>query len=49
MENTAYLAYVNLAGVQDGLQFWGEVDWLAQLEMFLPRQSMTKKILLFVK
>lgn len=23
IENTAYLAYVNLAGVQDGLQFWG--------------------------
>ena len=23
LENTAYLAYVNLAGVQDGLQFWG--------------------------
>ncbi|MGZ4850732.1 MAG: carbon-nitrogen hydrolase family protein [Candidatus Bathyarchaeia archaeon] len=23
IENTMYLAYVNLAGVQDGLQFWG--------------------------
>ena len=23
IENTAYLAYVNLVGVQDGLQFWG--------------------------
>ncbi len=23
IENTAYVAYVNLAGVQDGLQFWG--------------------------
>jgi len=23
IENTAFLAYVNLAGVQDGLQFWG--------------------------
>jgi predicted amidohydrolase len=23
LENTAYLAYVNLSGVQDGLQFWG--------------------------
>ena len=23
IENTAYLAYVNLSGVQDGLQFWG--------------------------
>jgi predicted amidohydrolase len=23
LENTSYLAYVNLAGVQDGLQFWG--------------------------
>ncbi len=23
IENTAYLAYVNLAGIQDGLQFWG--------------------------
>jgi len=23
IENTVYLAYVNLAGVQDGLQFWG--------------------------
>jgi predicted amidohydrolase len=23
LENTAYLAYVNLAGVEDGLQFWG--------------------------
>ena len=23
IENTAYLAYVNLAGVEDGLQFWG--------------------------
>ena len=23
MENTAYLAYVNLVGVEDGLQFWG--------------------------
>ncbi len=23
IENTAYLAYVNLTGVQDGLQFWG--------------------------
>jgi predicted amidohydrolase len=23
LENTAYLAYVNLAGIQDGLQFWG--------------------------
>ncbi|MCW3983725.1 MAG: carbon-nitrogen hydrolase family protein [Candidatus Bathyarchaeota archaeon] len=23
IENTCYLAYVNLAGVQDGLQFWG--------------------------
>jgi predicted amidohydrolase len=23
IENTCYLAYVNLAGIQDGLQFWG--------------------------
>jgi predicted amidohydrolase len=23
IENTAYLAYVNLVGIQDGLQFWG--------------------------
>jgi predicted amidohydrolase len=23
LENTCYLAYVNLAGIQDGLQFWG--------------------------
>jgi predicted amidohydrolase len=23
VENTAFLAYVNLAGVEDGLQFWG--------------------------
>ncbi len=23
LENTAYLAYVNLAGMEDGLQFWG--------------------------
>jgi predicted amidohydrolase len=23
MENTAFLAYVNLVGVEDGLQFWG--------------------------
>ncbi len=23
LENTTYLAYVNLAGVEDGLQFWG--------------------------
>jgi predicted amidohydrolase len=23
IENTAYIAYVNLAGVEDGLQFWG--------------------------
>jgi len=23
MENTAFLAYVNLAGIEDGLQFWG--------------------------
>lgn len=23
LENTAYIAYVNLVGVQDGLQFWG--------------------------
>lgn len=23
LENTAYLAYVNLAGLEDGLQFWG--------------------------
>lgn len=23
LENTAYVAYVNLAGVEDGLQFWG--------------------------
>jgi predicted amidohydrolase len=23
MENTAYLAYVNLVGMEDGLQFWG--------------------------
>jgi predicted amidohydrolase len=23
IENTVYIAYVNLAGVQDGLQFWG--------------------------
>lgn len=23
LENTCYLAYVNLAGVEDGLQFWG--------------------------
>jgi predicted amidohydrolase len=23
IENTAYLAYINLVGVQDGLQFWG--------------------------
>jgi predicted amidohydrolase len=23
LENTAYFAYVNLAGVEDGLQFWG--------------------------
>jgi predicted amidohydrolase len=23
IENTAYVAYVNLAGVEDGLQFWG--------------------------
>jgi predicted amidohydrolase len=23
LENTAFLAYVNLAGIEDGLQFWG--------------------------
>jgi predicted amidohydrolase len=23
LENTCYLAYVNLAGMEDGLQFWG--------------------------
>jgi predicted amidohydrolase len=23
LENTAYLAYVNLSGIEDGLQFWG--------------------------
>lgn len=23
IENTAYIAYVNLAGIEDGLQFWG--------------------------
>jgi predicted amidohydrolase len=23
IENTAFLAYVNLVGVEDGLQFWG--------------------------
>ena len=23
MENTAFLAYVNLVGVEDGMQFWG--------------------------
>ena len=23
LENTVFLAYVNLVGVQDGLQFWG--------------------------
>jgi predicted amidohydrolase len=23
LENTVYLAYVNLAGIEDGLQFWG--------------------------
>ncbi len=23
MENTVFLAYVNLAGFEDGLQFWG--------------------------
>jgi predicted amidohydrolase len=23
MENTAYLAFVNLSGIEDGLQFWG--------------------------
>lgn len=23
MENTAFLAYVNLVGIEDGLQFWG--------------------------
>jgi predicted amidohydrolase len=23
IENTAYLAYVNLVGVEEGLQFWG--------------------------
>jgi predicted amidohydrolase len=23
IENTAYLAFVNLAGIEDGLQFWG--------------------------
>jgi predicted amidohydrolase len=23
IENTAFLAFVNLAGIQDGLQFWG--------------------------
>jgi len=23
LENTAYLAYINLSGVEDGLQFWG--------------------------
>ena len=23
LENTAFLAYVNLSGVEDGLQFWG--------------------------
>lgn len=23
LENTAFLAYVNLVGVEDGLQFWG--------------------------
>ena len=23
LENTAFLAYVNLAGIQDGMQFWG--------------------------
>jgi predicted amidohydrolase len=23
LENTAFLAYVNLVGIEDGLQFWG--------------------------
>ena len=23
MENTTFLAYVNLVGIEDGLQFWG--------------------------
>jgi predicted amidohydrolase len=23
IENTAFLAYVNLVGIEDGLQFWG--------------------------
>jgi predicted amidohydrolase len=23
LENTAFLAYVNLSGIEDGLQFWG--------------------------
>jgi len=23
MENTAFLAFVNLVGIEDGLQFWG--------------------------
>ena len=23
IENTAYLAYANLVGIEDGLQFWG--------------------------
>jgi len=29
MENTAYLAFVNLAGIEDGLQFWGGSRLLA--------------------
>jgi predicted amidohydrolase len=49
LENTAFLAYVNLAGVEDGLQFWGGSRLVCPTGELLQKQSMMKKILLSVK
>ena len=45
LENTAFLAYVNLAGVEDGLQFWGGSRLVGPTGDVLLRQSTMKRIL----
>ncbi|MDR1993004.1 MAG: carbon-nitrogen hydrolase family protein [Nitrososphaerota archaeon] len=43
LENTAYLAYVNLSGVEDGLQFWGGSRLVSPMGEVLAKAKFNEK------
>jgi len=47
LENTAYLAYVNLAGVEEGLQFWGGSRLISPTGRVLAKAKFDKADLIF--